>query len=58
MKKYEKLLTELNKKYQTLDNLQKIKITGNNSERIVTCFCSEKIKRSLVPHLREKHSDV
>ena len=58
MKKYEKLSIELNGKYKSLDNLKKIQIEGNNSDRIVTCFCSEKIKRSLVPHLRKKHQNV
>ncbi|HSS95438.1 MAG TPA: DNA methyltransferase, partial [Terriglobales bacterium] len=38
--------------------LDQIKIVGHKNERIVKCFCGEKVSRSIVPHMKNMHSDV
>ena len=37
--------------------LDEIIVSNVNGERIVTCFCGETVRRTIVPHLREIHDN-
>jgi len=56
--KFEDMVTSLRLKYPSLLFLDKIKIRGDNSSRVVTCFCCKECNVSLVPHLRKVHPEV
>ncbi len=38
--------------------LDAIAVEYKESGRVVTCFCGEKVSRSIVPHLKTKHQDL
>ncbi len=38
------------------DDLENVTIAYTKDKRIVTCFCGQEVSRSIVPHLKAKHS--
>jgi SAM-dependent methyltransferase len=41
-----------------LTSLRKVRVNYKDDERIVTCFCGDEVKRSLVPHLKKEHRQL
>ena len=37
--------------------LDSVCVTKNGQQRVVVCFCGERIKRSIVPHMKRSHSE-
>ncbi len=44
--------------FKSLYLLEDIKITGNQGERKLICFCGKQFNRSLVSHIKEDHPEV